>query len=484
MLTVYEIIECQPGDGQAPFYLWDGIFQEVTIDTQELLFQWRASDHILIDDSYVPVEGAESADEAHDFFHINSVSKDEYGNYLISARYFHSIYYIDGVTGDIIWTIGGKKNNFLDLSDGQAINFAYQHNARFHSLDSFPESYQPPAPIPGMRRILMSLFDNAAGDMRYDYGLPFSRGLLLELTYPTPGEKRSRRAAPSTRGEQGEELDTQAELDMRPEVDLQAEKIWSINGTSADFTVRLIHSYENPQRLRASSQGSMQILPQAPGKDPKVLIGYGLDAAWTEFAGDETVLCDVHFGAKTSFEAGDIQSYRAYKQPWVGWPKNPPTLVLSSDMDEVYVSWNGATEVNEWILQFSDELDSEDDDVWDEYPGVKKTAFETTIALDEDAHEARYLRVLALDSNGNHIPYGISEIVGTNITATMFVNAFPYLPFKRKGVRPEAYLLGVTSIFGGLILALHLYRRLGGRGNPLRLGAVAWKRSIPYMRLH
>jgi hypothetical protein len=37
-------------------------------------------------------------DHPYDPFHFNSVDKDELGNYLVSARYTHAVYYISGST--------------------------------------------------------------------------------------------------------------------------------------------------------------------------------------------------------------------------------------------------------------------------------------------------------------------------------------------------------------------------------------------------
>ena len=58
-----------PPDGE----LYDSLFQEVDLESGELLFTWRASDHFSLSDSHVVYEGI-----AFDFFHINSVDKASY----------------------------------------------------------------------------------------------------------------------------------------------------------------------------------------------------------------------------------------------------------------------------------------------------------------------------------------------------------------------------------------------------------------------
>ena len=43
-------------------------------------------------------------------------------------------------------------------------------------------------------------------------------------------------------------------------------------------------------------------------------------------------------------------SYRAFRQEWVGCPKTRPVVVAARENggEAVYVSWNGATEVEGW----------------------------------------------------------------------------------------------------------------------------------------
>jgi len=113
-------------------YVSESMFQEIDIETNELLFQWRALDHISLNTNVRgPGDRGSALETAWDWFHINSVEKDPDGNYLISSRYTHALYHIDGQSGDIIWSLGGPTNNFTDLSDGRATSIARQHHARW-----------------------------------------------------------------------------------------------------------------------------------------------------------------------------------------------------------------------------------------------------------------------------------------------------------------------------------------------------------------
>ncbi|EMD00645.1 hypothetical protein BAUCODRAFT_50297, partial [Baudoinia panamericana UAMH 10762] len=357
LMTMYEVVERdvttlrsfdsnEPNDVD-PNGVWDCIFQEIAIDSGRLIFEWRASDYLEINETYHNIESAGTLSDPFDWFHINSIDKDELGNYLISVRYTHSILYIDGVTGDIIWSLGGKSNDFMDVSDGFAINFAWQHDARFHDINTFPNLYTPP---------------------------PARAGYTTQLL-----------------------------------------TVASINGTDSDYTVRVIQSYDNPKAVRSSSQGSMQILPQA-GDDPKVLVGYGLNAVWTEFEADGTVLCDVHFGAETSWERGDVQSYRVHKFSWKGYPSTHPVAEISDDDEEIYVSWNGATEVVDWILQCS-ESDTNDELAWEDVVRVRKEGFETVIPISVDIAQSRFLRIIAIGRGERRITHGVSETIDHRVVS-------------------------------------------------------------------
>ena len=103
-----------------PNYIWDCLFQEIDIANNKLLFQWRASDHHALNESYHEIADAGTLEDPWDFYHINSVQKDALGNYIVSARYPHAISYVNGKNGNIMWRLGGKLNNFKDLGKQSA----------------------------------------------------------------------------------------------------------------------------------------------------------------------------------------------------------------------------------------------------------------------------------------------------------------------------------------------------------------------------
>lgn len=353
---------------QEEFWIWDCLFQEIDIASNKLLFEWRASEHHQLDESYKARTDFGNASAPYDWFHINSVQKDQLGNYIISARYTHTVDYINGSDGSLLWVLGGKRNMFTDLSQGNATNFSWQHDARMHPVETFPETMDSSSHGArhgdGQLTQLLTMFDNAAEDHARDRDA--SRGLLLEMKYPDPSVP----GAPY--GKQARDLQS-----------------------AADFTVKLIHDYVHPQHVLSSSQGSMQVMPaQEKNRDPKILLGYGFNAVYTEFDPNGTVLCDMRFATHYSWERGDVQSYRAYRMPWVGYPSEPPNAVVDASSHALWVSWNGATEVATWLLQHSSTGRQGD---WSTLTTTAKTDFETKIKYNPKT-TLHYVRIQARDA--------------------------------------------------------------------------------------
>nr|QOV03411.1 hypothetical protein HMg6365.t1 [Hypomontagnella monticulosa] len=163
LITVYEMVQHDLKDAGKNHIgpVWDCIIQEVDLETGLSVFQWRALDHWKLSDSFREIGGDGEDDRAYDFFHMNSIDKDARGNYLTSSRYMHSLTYVNGTTGEVIWILGGKRNMFRDLSNGTATNFAYQHDARWSGNDT------------------ITLFDNGVDDAHRD--IADTRGLKLKI---------------------------------------------------------------------------------------------------------------------------------------------------------------------------------------------------------------------------------------------------------------------------------------------------------------
>ncbi len=143
--------------GPADGVLHDGVLQEIDIATGTVVWQWRASDHVALDESYAPLPQGEAARLPYDYFHANSVGIDADGHLLASARHTWGCYKIHRRTGEVLWRLGGKRSDFpLDARS----TFSWQHDIRRRRDGTY------------------SLFDNGAGVTKQR---DWSRGLVLRL---------------------------------------------------------------------------------------------------------------------------------------------------------------------------------------------------------------------------------------------------------------------------------------------------------------
>ncbi|KAF2723057.1 hypothetical protein K431DRAFT_337636 [Polychaeton citri CBS 116435] len=170
LITAYETMpyDLTSVGGNSSDLLLDSIFQEIDIETGELLFTWRGSDHLPVSKSYKPYEP--NGDIGWDAYHINSMQKNKDGNYFISLRRNHLLALIDGTDGSLIWQLGGRDNDFTDLSNGRATDIAWQHHARFIDDDWTK----------------LTVFDNHKLEWTEDVGCQgssCSRGVQLEINY-------------------------------------------------------------------------------------------------------------------------------------------------------------------------------------------------------------------------------------------------------------------------------------------------------------
>ncbi|KAJ9620954.1 hypothetical protein H2203_007540 [Taxawa tesnikishii (nom. ined.)] len=104
LMTAYDPIQADLSSvgGASNGWIFDSVFQEVDIESGELLFQWRASDHYQVNESFASLgEKGGSIETAWDYFHINSIDKDSSGNYYISSRYMHTLD-LDRMTASLV----------------------------------------------------------------------------------------------------------------------------------------------------------------------------------------------------------------------------------------------------------------------------------------------------------------------------------------------------------------------------------------------
>jgi hypothetical protein len=124
LITAYKPIRGDLRSVHGPRHgtLLDCVIQEVDIATGRVLWEWRASRHVPVGDSYATLE----RHLPYDYFHINSVQQLPHRKLLVSARNTSAVYELDERTGRIVWTLGGKHSSFSVEPDA---GFARQHDA-------------------------------------------------------------------------------------------------------------------------------------------------------------------------------------------------------------------------------------------------------------------------------------------------------------------------------------------------------------------
>lgn len=305
--------------GEEKGWLVEAQVYEIDIATNQVLFQWKSLDHLdtlPLDASVYPL-GSEgyngtSQQNAWGYFHINAVSPYQDG-YILSSRYLSSAIAI-GSDGEVKWRLQGIDGGKFTLGDG--VHFRYQHDIRV--VGEHNNSC-----------VTLRLHDN--------HNCPIDNG-----TIPASG------------------------------------KLITVNLETQEAT--LVQRFLNETGpIFPTAQGSFQNM-----ENGNYFTGHGWIPVLEEFSPQGQILSTIQFGNAIVREGGGFVSgergtlsYRAFKQNWTGCPKSKPSVVAESAGNDtashgttIYVSWNGATEVESWEIYGGVETLSY-------MATVRKTGFET-----------------------------------------------------------------------------------------------------------
>lgn len=107
------------------------ILQELDKD-KNCIFEWNSLNHMALTDTYDDLR-KKSIEHAHG----NSMFIDTDGHMLVSMATTNDIVKLDVVSGEILWRMGGKKNEFKIINENEAnapLYFTLQHDV--HKLDN------------------------------------------------------------------------------------------------------------------------------------------------------------------------------------------------------------------------------------------------------------------------------------------------------------------------------------------------------------
>ncbi|KAF7558266.1 hypothetical protein G7Z17_g45 [Cylindrodendrum hubeiense] len=311
--------------------------QEVDPVDNKVLFQFSTLDFFDVTDTYWQYNGTGVYDlgtKAFDFCHMNSVQKTPDGDFLISYRHFSSIILVDGKTKMVKWVMGGKRNQFKDISTrGRSAVFAFQHQPRLTG------------------RYRFTVFDNAGLDNGFCAGRTCSRGLELEY-------------------------------------DPVKKEVW------------VVEEWYHPQDIMSISRGGVQRLPNG-----NTLVAWGQNPMITEHTPEGKVVMDFQRSQVIHHDHGfpSMLIYRAMKGDWEGKPTWGPNISATVEVEggpkKIFVSWNGATAVDQWVLIQSNDMDAltGSGNVIAQSP---RMGFETSFDI---PFNSTFARVAALDINGTII---------------------------------------------------------------------------------
>lgn len=341
-------------------YALSGCFQEIRFEDRAVLFQWCSLDYVSLDDTYLYIP--QTANRAH-----NLITGD--GSLNAPWDYFHinaigknaeGDYLVSSRHTDTIFKVAGLTSTTGHAPGAIVWRLGGKHND-FSMLGGLNFSRQHTVRFHSTTstETQLTIFDNASD-----------------------GEYRSAQASSG---------------------------MW-ITLNNVSMTASLTHQYLSPgNNLSVSSQGQLQKLLNG-----NVFIGWGALPYYSEYTLEGDLLLHAHFGAAG---ADYMQSYRAWKYDWIGYPTEPPALFLyarncSTFQLSAYVSWNGATEVSWWRIYTSAYIAGPFQKL--AIGDVTKTGFETSVIISE-AQPARYAYVEGLDLAGN--------VLGTSRTVEAFVPA-------------------------------------------------------------
>jgi hypothetical protein len=96
--------------------------------TGNVEYLWNAWDHFTIAD-WIFIQPGLAQMASIDFDHPNSLTKDADGNYVVSFASLGEITKINAVTGEMMWRLGGRNNQFTFIGD-PLNGFGIQHHVR------------------------------------------------------------------------------------------------------------------------------------------------------------------------------------------------------------------------------------------------------------------------------------------------------------------------------------------------------------------
>ncbi len=158
VFTAYDAIRCNLSayGGPANGAVADTLFQELDLKTGLVRFEWHRLDHVALSASYMPVTPGGTPTSPWDYFHINMVDPQPDGDVRVDSRNTWAAYEVEGRSGRVLWTLGGKHSSF---KLGPGATPAWQHDgvAQPNGTITFFDNGATPQVQPQSRGIVLSV---------------------------------------------------------------------------------------------------------------------------------------------------------------------------------------------------------------------------------------------------------------------------------------------------------------------------------------
>ena len=321
--------------GSKDGFALSGCFQEIDVSSKNATFEWCSLDHVPLTESTLQLAQGPAAG--------NGSAGSPYDYFHLNAvdKDENEDYLVSSRHCDTLYKIAGNKSpkpgKVIWRLGGKLNNFTNQGNLNFsrQHMGRFENATGSTAVI--------SLFDNGADGGASPNTANSSSGIIVSL-------------------------DTDK------------------------WTATLLEQHPHPpttapgESAISASQGSFQLLPNG-----NRFLGWGADPALSEHAPDGEVLYYARF---------KYNNFRAFRSVWTGYPtKRPDILAYASNCSApvtIYVSWNGATEVDSWNVYSGNRSDGK----FHKTGSAPKKGFETRIGLNKTSFD-RYVYAEALNAKGN-----------------------------------------------------------------------------------
>ncbi|ESZ90895.1 hypothetical protein SBOR_8736 [Sclerotinia borealis F-4128] len=228
------------------------------------------------------------------------------------------------------------------------------------------------------------------------------------------------------------------------------------------MTVKLVHEFYHPKSVQAWAEGGIHAL-----ENGNFLVGYGVVPSFAEFTDTGEVAMEVQTRPWYVSSGRGTDLYRVYKFDWVAQPSWKPVMVEVEQI--LYISWNGATEVDSWALQGGSSPTT-----MHHLLTMPKIGFETGV---RPSNSSAFYQAIALDKDGNELDYTeILEMYRLSSPTLLhisesYMTAIKVFPFM------WAAVIIISVALARLSLWVRLKKRFGGKEDEVEEGMCEESKS-------